>query len=600
MRLRQIVLGMIAGHPWVCFGLLSCSALLIVFEGFGMGLILLILGIDGAGTGIGKTGWLTAIRDGISGTTVFERIHWAALVLLGTAILRTALTFAQRYLAVGLRVDITARLQARMLAQLHRLPLGYLQAQRSGAWTAMLINQSREVGNVLEAAVLMPASFIATLTYLLFSWLISWQLTLLAMVPLVAILALARPWASLRLRRISHEVQRQLREVSGMVQEHIAMTRLLRAFNREAWSQENFVFAQELLKKQEFRFGMMMAMSRPLFELFGVAGFSLLILGDAYLIEGTDAERLGRIVAFLVIASRLLTPVSQIVQFLGHYARAMPSVRAIMDFNSDSVRLAMADGQQQLEDFSKGIHVDDVSFSYGVDQPPVLRNISLWIPRGRTIAIVGASGSGKSSLVNLLLRLYDPVEGSIYLDGRNLRDLEIASWRARIAVVGQEIPIFHGTIRENLRLVRSEATDAEIVEACQQAQAHEFIMALPNGYDTSLLEHGGRLSGGQRQRISLARAFLTRCEVLILDEATSELDLMTEHAILATLAHYGQDRTVVMIAHRLATVVDSDCIFVMEGGRIVEQGSHLQLLALGGLYHRMVRGQRVSDCKSAE
>jgi len=260
----------------------------------------------------------------------------------------------------------------------------------------------------------------------------------------------------------------------------------------------------------------------------------------------------------------------------------------------------MADGQQQLEDFSKGIHVDDVSFSYGVDQPPVLRNISLWIPRGRTIAIVGASGSGKSSLVNLLLRLYDPVEGSIYLDGRNLRDLEIASWRARIAVVGQEIPIFHGTIRENLRLVRSEATDAEIVEACQQAQAHEFIMALPNGYDTSLLEHGGRLSGGQRQRISLARAFLTRCEVLILDEATSELDLMTEHAILATLAHYGQDRTVVMIAHRLATVVDSDCIFVMEGGRIVEQGSHLQLLALGGLYHRMVRGQRVSDCKSAE
>jgi ABC-type multidrug transport system fused ATPase/permease subunit len=595
VRLRQKALSFIAQRPWPFIGLVTSSTLLIGIEGLGIGLILLIMGVDVAGDLPAKQSWVDGPHGVLSGLSVGERIRWAALVLLGLTLARTALTFAQKSLAVGLRVDITARLQKRILAQMHRLPLWYLQHQRSGGWTALLINQSREVGAMLETGALMPTNLLATMAYLLFSSLVSWQLTLLAMTPLVAILLLAGPWVSLRLKRANHEMQIHLRELSGIAQEHIAMTRLLRALNRQAWSQERFIAIQRTLNDREYRLGIWVAMSRPLFELFSVSGFALFILMGAYVLEGTDAERMSRIATFLVIALRLMNPVSQIVQFLGHYARAMPIVRAILDLHEDCVRLAMADGRLVLEDFRDGIQVDAVSFRYAADQPPVLRNLSLWIPHGRMTAIVGPSGSGKSSLVNLLARLYDPDEGAIRIDGQGLRDLDIASWRARIAVVGQEFPIFHGTVWENLRIVRPDATDAELIEVCRQAQAYDFIMALPEGYDTHLLERGTRLSGGQRQRLSLARALLTQCEVLILDEATSEVDPLTERAIQATLAQYRRHHTLVVIAHRLATIVDADCIYVMVAGRVVEQGNHAQLLAQDGLYQHMARAQHLVD-----
>lgn len=593
MGLRRKVLQLVARRPGLMIGLIVSSLLLIGFESLGIGLILLILGVDVAGGLLAEQGGLAGARALLAGLSVGERIHWAALVLFAATLSRTALTWVQKDLALRLRVDVTARLQEGLLARMHRLPLWYLQGQRSGGWTAFVINHCRDVGFMLEAGALLPASLLTALAYLVFSCLVSWQLTLLAMAPLVAILLLARPLVSHRLRSANRELHRYLRELSAVAQEHIAMTRVVRAFHREAWSQARFVATQEAVNQRERQVGIWMAMSRPLFELFSVAGFALIILAGAVVLEGSDEARLGRIAAFLVIAFRLLQPASQIVQFLSQYARILPLARGILDVHADSHRLGMANGRLRLEALREGIQVEAVSFRYLADQPPVLRDLSIWIPRGRMTAIVGPSGSGKSSLINLLARLYDPEAGAIRVDGHDLRDLDIASWRSRIAVVGQEIPIFHGTVWENLRFARPEATEEEIVEACRLAHAHEFIMALPEGYDTPLLERGARLSGGQRQRISLARALLAGGEVLILDEATSELDPLTEQAVRKTLERFRQDHTLVVIAHRLSTIADADHIYVMEAGRVVEQGNHAELLARHGLYRRLAHRQHL-------
>jgi ATP-binding cassette subfamily B protein len=222
----------------------------------------------------------------------------------------------------------------------------------------------------------------------------------------------------------------------------------------------------------------------------------------------------------------------------------------------------------------------------------VLQDIDLTLPVGKTTAVVGASGAGKSSLVNLLTRLYDPTAGSILIDGIDLRRVQVRSWRRKVAVVSQEVFLFHASVWDNLRFARPTATEAEIVSACQMAQIHDFILSLPEGYATMLQERGQRLSGGQRQRIALARALLVEgADLLVFDEATSELDAPTEEAVYRALARSASASTRLIIAHRLSVVRNADWIVVLEKGRVKEQGTHDQLLASGGAYARLARVQ---------
>jgi ATP-binding cassette subfamily B protein len=326
----------------------------------------------------------------------------------------------------------------------------------------------------------------------------------------------------------------------------------------------------------------------PIIRLAILAGFTLtLILGGRATLAGT--MEVGVFSVLVYMTQRLLWPLTRLGETFDLYQRAMASTRRILDLLA--VRPTIRPGRQRLSHPVQGeIAFQDVDFAYA-DGRPVLDELSLVVPAGETHAIVGATGAGKSTLVKLLLRLYDPTGGRITFDGVDLRDLSFESLRHSIGYVGQDVFLFQGTVRENLIYGRPDATDAEIEEAAALAEATEFIKELPLGYDTVVGERGQKLSGGQRQRLSIARAILRDPPVLVLDEATSSVDNETEAAIQHSLDIVGKDRTVIVIAHRLSTVRYADRIHVMEGGRLTEAGTHDELVIGEGLYSALWRVQ---------
>jgi ATP-binding cassette subfamily B protein len=290
------------------------------------------------------------------------------------------------------------------------------------------------------------------------------------------------------------------------------------------------------------------------------------------------------------LTQRLLWPLTRLGETLDQYQRAMASTTRVMNLLDTPIEIHSGDTPLPVEQVRGEVVLKEVTFAYH-DRAPVIQNLSLHIGAGKTIAIVGSTGSGKSTLVKLLLRLYEVQGGTITLDGIDLQQLRLRDLRRAIGLVSQDVFLFHGTVRENIAYGTFDATHASVMAAAEIAEAHEFISRLPQGYDTIVGERGQKLSGGQQQRIAIARAILKNPPILILDEATSAVDNETEAAIQRSLEKITRNRTTIAIAHRLSTVRNADCIYVMEHGKLVEQGRHEQLLEQEGIYASLWRVQ---------
>ena len=317
---------------------------------------------------------------------------------------------------------------------------------------------------------------------------------------------------------------------------------------------------------------------------------TLLFLGTFFL-PAESTGWLGRMIIFLLIVFRLLTPATAVNRMYSEIWNTLPALESVFKFLKTEDKQLMENGNVKFTALKEGIQFDHVTFRYSDLGNPALDDVTFSIPKGEVTAIVGVSGSGKSTIINLIARLYDCSEGRILLDQTDLREFDIPTWRQSLAVVSQDTLLYNDSLMSNLKFANADATDEEAMHAAELAELHQFVEELPEGYDTHIGDNGVRLSGGQQQRIAIARALLTNPDLLILDEATSALDSNTESSIQLALDSFGKDRTVVIAAHRLATICNADNIIVLKEGKVIEQGTHAKLMLQSGLYRELVTKQ---------
>jgi ATP-binding cassette subfamily B protein len=414
----------------------------------------------------------------------------------------------------------------------------------------------------------------------------------MAMLPMPFIL-----WGSIafqkRLAPLYSDVREQVSLLNSRLSNNLSGITTIKSFTTEAYEIDRVSQDSAAYRRSNRRAIAFSAAFVPLIRLIILVGFTAtLFYGGVAAAAGTLAVGTYSVLVFLT--QRLLWPLTRLGETLDQYQRAMASTTRVMNLLDTPMAIPPGRTPLPLAQVQGDVIVDHVTFAYP-DRPPVVKNLSLHIPAGKTIAIVGSTGSGKSTLVKLLLRFYEIQGGSITLDGLELRDIQLQDLRRAIGLVSQDVFLFHGTVADNIRYGSPQATDADIIAAAAIAEAHEFIQQLPQGYDTIVGERGQKLSGGQRQRLAIARAVLKNPPILILDEATSAVDNETEAAIQRSLERITQNRTTIAIAHRLSTIRNADCIYVMEHGQLIEQGRHEALLDRHGVYAslwRMQLGQR--------
>lgn len=470
-----------------------------------------------------------------------------------------------------------------------RLDMSFFEARSSGQLVATMNDDVNQLERFLDGGANAMIQVLVTVVAVgAVFFVVSPLIALLAFTPIPLII-----WGAFYFQRkagpLYADVREKVGDLSSRLANNLGGIATIKSFTAEQREAKRLKESSEAYVEANRRAIRISSAFIPVIRMAILAGFlATFTVGGMMALEGS--LNVGAYGVLVFLTQRLLWPLTGLAEVIDLFERAMASTRRILDLLAEPVHVR-DEGGKALEAPVKGnVELDKVSFHYPSSGAGI-RDISLTVPAGNTLALVGATGSGKSTLIKLLLRFYDPSNGEIRIDGQPIRDLSLNSLRGSIGLVSQDVYLFEGTIRENLAYGNPAATDADIIDAAKTAEAWSFIEALPEGLDTPVGERGIRLSGGQRQRLSLARALLKNPPILVLDEATSAVDNETEAAIQRSLKRIGHNRTVIMIAHRLSTIVDADSIAVIEGGKVLEQGTHRELLEQDGAYANQWRVQ---------
>ena len=525
------------------------------------------------------------IKDMIDKVLADKDMAMLNLIAVGIVVVfffRGIFYYGQSYLVsfIGQRVIIDVR--DVIFRKFQRMPIAYYDQHQTGETMSFITNdvgalQAALVDNLIEmvteASILVGS--IAMMLYL------DWKLSLLTLFT-IPIIAQAMKVFGRKLKSTGTVIQERLADITAFLQESISGIRVVKSFAREDYEIGRFKKQNELNFQAAMKNVQLSSLLTPTVEFLAALGVTVIVWFGGYeVVNGVMTA--GSLVAFLTYAVNLANPVKRLSRVYANIQKAMAAADRVFHVLDMEEPIHDKAGAKTLPQIDGHVTFEDVTFEYkkGI---PALEHISLEAMPGQMIAFVGPSGAGKSTIANLIPRFYDVTQGAIRIDGMDIRDVTLQSLREQIGIVPQETNLFSTTVADNIRYGRLDATDEEIVEAARAANAHEFIMELPDGYATEIGERGMNLSGGQRQRIAIARAILKNPRVLILDEATSALDTESEKIVQAALDRLMVGRTSFVIAHRLSTIFNADHIFVIENGHVREAGTHQELLAKGGLY----------------
>ncbi|MBA3557961.1 MAG: ABC transporter ATP-binding protein [Gemmatimonadaceae bacterium] len=538
-----------------------------------------------------QAGWVSGFLEQTVGALMepgnpMGSLRNVILVILAVTVVKNVFIWAGGMLGVQLQEYVVRDLRDAIYTHLQRLPLGYFTTTRTGQILSRVLSDTDQTKQLITQLVTQALQNVAlTITYVVFLAGISKQLTLIALVVAPLLMLALNPLIG-RLRRGYRTLRNDHGEMMSVLQESVSGIRLVKSSGAEGYEQGRFKTASNRYSGGLVKMARLSLLSQPITETLGTAMTVFLLWIGARLVLVERTLDAAEFLVFLTFVLRLLQPIKQLSQIRATAQNALAASDRLFEVLDTQTETATDRGTIAVESFKSTVGFERVGFAYG--EEPVLSDISFTARKGEVIALVGPSGAGKSTLVDLIPRFYEPVSGRILLDGVDTREITLGSLRALTGIVSQETVIFNDTVRANIAYGRTdEYSEAQITAATRAANAHDFIMQLPNGYDTSLGERGTRLSGGQRQRIAIARALLADPPILILDEATSALDTESERLVQEAIDHLLEGRTVFVIAHRLSTIVHANEILVLDRGRIVERGSHAELLDRRGAYFRL-------------
>ena len=509
------------------------------------------------------------------------------LWMLAVYLMYSGCQLLQGFISAHLSQRIVRQLRQELFSKMMDLPVRYLDTHSHGDVMSRMTNDIENISTTVSQSL--PSLFSGVLTIAgtvaIMLW-YCWQLALLSCATVILTL-IATKILSRNVRKFSRRRQMLLGELNGTVEEMISGYRTVVAYNHQDVTTRSFCETSDSLTKAGIRTDIFSGIMGPIMNCIGNIGFVIIAaFGGYFAMNGMIS--VGVISAFIVYAKQFSRPINELAQVYGQLQTAVAGaerVSNVLDEEAEDMS-----GETLAADQGASVSFRHVNFSY-LPEHPVLRDFTLDVPSGRTVALVGATGSGKTTVVNLLMRFYDIDSGEITIDGQNIAHVARGSLRKDVAIVLQDTVLFADTIRNNLRYNNADATDEKLEEAVDMSRCRDMLEQLPQGYDTMLTAAGGNISQGQRQLLAIARAFVADPKILILDEATSNVDTRTERAIQSAMQRIMQGRTSIVIAHRLSTIRDADLIVVMDQGRMVEQGNHEQLLAKKGRYYELYMTQ---------